>query len=432
MEIEFKTDAKGDDDVSYPRLVEAKLRLNQPALSEIEGETRRQLRSKGILKKIKKGQRIAVTAGSRGITCIQEILRVVVEEIRASGGEPFIIPAMGSHGGATALGQVEVLCSLGITEDSVRAPIVSSMDVDQIGTIKGTPIYVDRNALKADGIVVVGRVKPHTDFKGEIESGLMKMVAIGLGKQKGAEMIHHHLYEGYHELLPAAARLIIEKTNIILGLAILENARHEVSKIVAVEPHEFEEKEKELLVEAKALLARLPFQDIEVLVVEEIGKNISGVGMDTNVTGRFWMPGESDPNAPKINKIVVLDLSPETHGNAIGIGLSDLTTQRVFDKIDFPSTYVNCLTQGTCDTGKIPIWLPNDRDAIDTALRVCGPIDRRNSRLIVIKNTLELNRMLISESLAELVRRDSKLSTQVEIIGEPREMQFDVIGTLIR
>ncbi len=204
---------------------------------------------------------------------------------------------MGSHGGATPHGQVETLRSLGITEESVCAPIISSMEVDKIGEIKGTPVYIDRNALRADGIIVVGRVKPHTDFKGEIESGLMKMMAIGLGKQKGAEMIHHNLYEGYHTLLPAAARLIMEKAPILMGLALLENARHETAKVVALEPEEFEAAELKLLQEAKSLLARLPFQELDVLVVEEIGKNISGVGMDTNVTGRFWMPGESDPDA---------------------------------------------------------------------------------------------------------------------------------------
>ncbi len=413
-------------------MIEARQVFDQPKLDDYVTEVRRQLNSKGLAKKVKKGQRIAITAGSRGIANIRLILRTVVEEVKATGGEPFIIPAMGSHGGATAHGQIETLRTLGITEESVCAPIVSSMEVDQIGEIKGTPVYVDRNALRADGIIIVGRVKPHTDFKGTIESGIMKMMAIGLGKQKGAEMIHHNLYEGYHNLLPAAARLIMQKVPIIMGLALLENAYHETCKVVALEPGEFEAAELELLKEAKALLPRLPFKEIDLLIVEEIGKNISGVGMDTNVTGRFWMPGESDPDAAKIDKIVVLDLSPETHGNAIGIGLADLTTRRVFDKIDYPSTYVNCLTQGTCATGKIPIWLPNDRDAIDTALRIIGPIDRSKARAILIKNTQELEHLWISESLAEQVRKDKKLAKRVELIGEPREVQFDVLGTLIK
>jgi hypothetical protein len=418
--------------MSFPRMVEARQVFDQPKLEDYVTEVRHQLNSKGLAKKVKKGQRIAITAGSRGIANISLILRTVVEEVKATGGEPFIIPAMGSHGGATAHGQIETLRTLGITEESVCAPIVSSMEVDQIGEIKGTPVYVDRNALRADGIIIVGRVKPHTDFKGTIESGLMKMMAIGLGKQKGAEMIHHNLYEGYHNLLPAAARLIMQKVPILMGLALLENAYHETCKVIALEPREFEAAELELLKEAKALLPRLPFKEIDLLIVEEIGKNISGVGMDTNVTGRFWMPGESDPDAAKIDKIVVLDLSPETHGNAIGIGLADLTTRRVFDKIDYPSTYVNCLTQGTCATGKTPIWLPNDRDAIETALRIIGPIDRSKARAILIKNTQELEHLWISESLAEQVRKDKKLAKLVELLGEPREVQFDVLGTLIK
>jgi len=413
-------------------MVEARQVFVQPRLDDYVIEIRRQLNSKGLARKVKKGQRIAITAGSRGIANIPEILRTVVEEVKAASGEPFLIPTMGSHGGATAHGQIETLRALGITEESVCAPIVSSMEVDKIGEISGTPVYVDRNALRADGIIVVGRIKPHTDFKGEIESGVMKMIAIGLGKQKGAEMIHHNLYAGYHTLLPAAARLIMEKAPILMGLALLENAHHKICKVVALEPKEFEAAELKLLKEAKALLPRLPFKELDVLVVEEIGKNISGVGMDTNVTGRFWMPGESDPDAAKIDKIVVLDLSPETHGNAIGIGLADLTTRRVFDKIDYPSTYVNCLTQGTCATGKVPIWLPNDRDAIDTALRVIGPINREKASMMVIKNTQELERFWISESLAEAVKKDKRLAKRVELLGEPREIQFDVLGTLIK
>ena len=418
--------------MSFPKMIEARQIIDQPRLNDYVTEIKRQLNSKGLARKIRKGQRIAITAGSRGIANIPEILRTVVEEVKAAGGEPFLIPAMGSHGGATPHGQVEALRSLGITEDSICAPIVSSMEVDKIGEIRGTPVYIDRNVLRADGIIVVGRIKPHTDFKGEIESGLMKMMAIGLGKQKGAEMIHHNLYEGYHTLLPAAARFIIEKAPILMGLALLENARHETAKVVALEPKEFETAELKLLEEAKNLLARLPFPELDVLVVEEIGKNISGVGMDTNVTGRFWMPSESDPKAPRIDKIVVLDLSEETHGNAIGIGLADLTTRRVFDKIDYLSTYVNCLTQGTCATGKIPIWLSTDRDAIDTALRVCGPIDRTAVKMMIIKNTQELEHFWISENLAASVRKDKKLAKKVELLGEPREVQFDVLGTLIK
>jgi nickel-dependent lactate racemase len=419
--------------MSLPRMVEARQVFDQPTLKDYRKAIRQELVKKGLKDRVRKGQRIAVTAGSRGIANIAGILATVVEEIRKTGGEPFIVPAMGSHGGSTPEGQVEVLRSLGVTEESVGAPIVSSMEVDPVGTLDGgVTVYLDRVALKADGIFVVGRVKPHTDFKGEIESGLLKMLAIGLGKQKGAEMIHWHKYDGYHRIMPEAGRLIAEKTNVIMGLAVLENAAHETAEVKAVLPGDFTEEERRLLETAKKLLPRIPFKEIDVLIVEEIGKNISGVGMDTNVTGRFWMPGESDPMAPSVGKIVVLDLSEETHGNAIGIGLADLTTARAAAKIDHQQTYVNCLTQGSGETGKIPPYLPNDRDAIATAVRICGPVDPLKARVVRIKNTQELERIWVSEALAEEVRENAELSSRVKLLGEPREMQFDVLGTLAR
>lgn len=419
--------------MKFPLMVEARQRFEQPRLADVGTEVRKELAGKRMGVRIHPGDRIAITAGSRGIAHIAEILAAVAGEVRGAGGEPFLVPAMGSHGGATPEGQLGVLESLGVTEESVGAPIMSSMEVDEVGRFEdGTPVYVDRNALGADGIIVVNRVKPHTDFKGEIESGLMKMMAIGLGKQKGAEMIHWHKYRGYHELIPTAARLIMEKTPVILGLALLENADHETCKVRALDPGEMEEGERELLVEAKGLLPRIPFGEIDVLIVEEIGKNISGVGMDTNVTGRFWMPGEEDPRAPAVRRIVVLDLSEETHGNAIGIGLGDFTTKRAVSKVNYESTYVNCLTQGSSETGKIPPYLPNDRDAIAAAIRTCGPIEPSKARIVRIRNTLELRRLWISEPLAERVVADGGLSGRVELVGEPREMRFDVLGTLAR
>jgi hypothetical protein len=258
------------------------------------------------------------------------------------------------------------------------------------------------------------------------------MLSIGLGKQKGAEMIHWHKYDGYHKIMPEAAQLIIDKTNVIMGLALIENAYHETVLVKALEPIEFKEEEKKLLKTAKALLPRLPFKEIDVLIVEEIGKNISGVGMDTNVIGRFWMPNENDPNAPNIGKIVVLDLSEETHGNAIGIGLADLTTVRAVSKIDYRKTYVNCLTQGSCETGKIPPSMPNDRDAIATAIRISGPIESTQARIVRIKNTQELERIWISETLAKKMIESNSLTNNIELIGEHHEMQFDVLGTLAR
>jgi len=307
------------------------------------------------------------------------------------------------------------------------------MEVDFVGELgNGSPVYVDRNALKADGIVVVGRVKPHTDFKGEIESGLMKMVVIGLGKQKGAEMIHRFKSEGYHKLIPEAAKLIMKKAPIILGLAVLEDAHHNIAIVKAIEPEDIELEEKKLLEKAKELLARIPFKDIDVLIIDEIGKEISGAGLDTNVVGRFWLPGEFDPLSPNIRSIVVLDLSEETHGNAIGMGLADITTQRLVSKIDYQSTFVNALTSGHPLCAKTPVFLPTDRDAITIALQTSGAIDAEKAKVVRIKNTLRLEKMWISETLYEEVKADAKLQKMLKIMGEPRELQFDVLGNLAR
>jgi len=417
----------------FPRMVEVRQSFHAPRMKDAVSAIREELRKKGLHEKVKPGMRIAITAGSRGIAQYPEILATVAEEVKKAGGKPFLVPTMGSHGGATPKGQVEVLRSLDITPETVGAPLDSSMEVDEIGKLdNGATVYVDRIALKADGIIVVARVKPHTDFKDKIESGLMKMMAIGLGKQKGAETIHWYQSEGYHRLLPLAAKMIMKKAPILLGLAVVENAYHEIAIVKALGPDEIEEEEMKLLEKAKELLARLPFKEIDVLIVEEIGKDISGMGMDTNVTGRFWLPGESDPRTPKIKRIVVLDLTDETDGNASGIGLADFTTSRAVSKIDYDATFVNCLTAGSPETDKIPVFLPNDRDSIGMALRTCGPIDPRKAKVVRVKNTLELERYWISEALAEMVKTDKRLSEKIEFLSEPREMQFDVLGTLAR
>jgi hypothetical protein len=416
-----------------PKMAKFRQIFDQPEIKDISAKIKEELEKKCLKDRVKPGQRIAVTVGSRGIANIPLILKTVVAELSAVGAEPFLLAAMGSHGGATPEGQIEVIHSLGVTEESVGAPIEAGMEVEAVGSLPdGVEIYLSRVALKADGIFVVGRVKPHTDFKGDIESGLLKMLAIGLGNQKGAEMIHWHRYDGYHHILPEAGKLIAEKTNVVMGLALLENAQHETAEIHALYPEEFYEKEKQLLETAKDLLPRLPFNDVDVLVVEEIGKNISGVGMDTNVTGRFWMPGEHDPRAPSIKKMVVLDLTKETQGNAIGIGLADLTTRRAFEKIDYHQTYVNCLTQGSGETGKIPPFLANDRDAIATAIRISGPIRPEAARVIRIKNTQELETLYISEALVDELRASPGLQKRLVLVEEPREMQFDVMGYLAR
>ena len=416
-----------------PKMVEVQQEIHAPKLEDFALEIRRELSRIDLSKRIKPGDEIAITAGSRGIAHYPEILSTVVDEVKKAEGKPFLVPAMGSHGGATPEGQVAILRELGITPETVGAPIRATMEVDEIGRLEnGVPVYIDRNALKADGIIVVNRVKPHTDFKGEIESGLMKMMVIGLGKQKGAEMIHSYRSEGYHKLLPEAARLILKKLPIILGLAIVENAYHEIAIVKAIEPENIEREEKKLLRKAKSLIARIPFKDIDVLIIDEIGKEISGTGMDTNVVGRFWLPGESEPLAPSIKRIVVLDLTEGTHGNAIGIGLADVTTKRLVDKIDYQTTFVNALTAGHVEGAKTPVFLPNDREAITIALRTCGPIDPRKAKVVRIRNTLNLDRLWISESLLKTIESDPELKKRIKVIGEPKEMQFDILGNLAR
>ncbi|MBS7607506.1 DUF2088 domain-containing protein [Candidatus Bathyarchaeota archaeon] len=417
-----------------PRMVRVRQKIHAPKIDDYISALKAELERAGLKERIKPGAKIAITAGSRGIAHIVEILATIVGEVKAAGGEPFIVPAMGSHGGATPEGQIEVLRRLGITPETVGAPIHASMEVEEVGRLSnGVPVYVDRLALRSDGIIVVNRVKPHTDFKGRIESGLMKMMVIGLGKQKGAEVIHRYQLEGYHKLIPEAARLIMKRAPIIMGVAIVENARHEIALIKALKPEEIEEEEAKLLEIAKDLMARIPFREIDVLIVDEMGKDISGVGMDTNVIGRFWAsPEEHEIRAPRIKRIVVLDLSEESNGNAVGIGLADLTTERLVSKIDFETTFMNCLTSTWPETAKIPPFLSNDRDAILMAIRCCGPIDPLKAKIVRIKNTLELEYMWISEGLYEIVRQDKELSERIEILGEPEDMQFDVLGNLVR
>jgi len=417
----------------FPRMAKVRQKIEAPKLEDFVSEIRKELRRAGIQELVKPGAEICITAGSRGIANIPEIIATVVDEVKKCGGKPFIIPAMGSHGGGTPKGQIEVLEHLGITPETVGAPIRATMEVVEIGRLEnGTPVYIDKYAAQSDGIIVVGRVKPHTDFKDRIESGLMKMMVIGLGKQKGAEMIHRYQAEGYHKLLPEAAKLIMKNSPVILGLAVVENARHEIAIVRALRPEEIEEEEPKLLEKAKDLMARIPFKEIDLLIVDEMGKNISGTGMDTNVTGRFWVPGEHEPRAPKIKRIVVLDLTEETYGSAVGIGLADLTTQKLVSKIDYQATFLNALTAGWPETAKIPPFLPSDRDAIAVALQLCGPVDPKDAKVVRIKNTLELEEFWISESLIKLVKEDPELREKIEILEEPKEMQFDILGTLAR
>jgi hypothetical protein len=381
--------------------------------------------------RIKPGSRVAITGGSRGIANIGPILKACGQVVREAGGEPFVMPAMGSHGGATAEGQREVLAGYGLTPETLGMPIVSCMDVEQIGEVDGAPVYLSTTALEADHILLVNRVKPHTDFRGDVESGLAKICAIGLGKQRGAQTIHSYGTRGLAELMPRAARFIVDTTGRILGgLAILENAYDRTAGLAFVEPSEIGlEGERRLLRQARTLMAALPFPDLDVLVVDEMGKNISGTGMDTNILGRMYVPGVPESASPNVTAVVVLGLTEETHGNAIGIGLADFTTEGVVSEIDMYATYMNGYTSATGGLlrNRLPNILPNDRAAIAMAMRMCGKPDPNTVRLARIKNTLlaayvEFSANLLPEAAA----------ASVEVTGEPRPMSFSADGRLQR
>jgi len=403
----------------FPHMVKIRQLFNRDRLPDPGRETARRLGESGLLDHLRPGSRIAVTAGSRGIYRIDSILRAVTEELKRRELEPFIVPAMGSHGGGTEEGQAAMLESLGVTSETVGAPVVSSMATAELGrTVSGVPVFMDVNACSADGIVVVNRVKPHTAFRGRIESGLCKMVAVGLGKREGAEAMHRL---GLGGVIVECFRFARERTRIVCGVAILENALDETLDIRVVPPWEFETVDAGFLERSRKIVPRIPVPEFDILIVDEMGKNISGTGMDTNVVG-FWrrFGGVKDPD---YTTLIVRSLTPESHGNAMGIGLADLTTRRVVDSIDFGATYINAMTSQWA-MGRIPITLENDRACLEAAL---GRHEPGKARIVRIKNTLELEELHVSENLLPVLegRED------VEMIGAPEPPVFDRDGFLV-
>ena len=413
--------------VELPKIALVKQRFEAPTIENIDSYMEEELAEIKLSEKVQKGMSIAITAGSRGIANIDKIIAVLVKELKRLGASPFIVPTMGSHGGATAMGQEEVLHSLGITEFNVGAPVRSSMDVVQLDTLaSGMPVYIDKHAYEADGIILVGRIKPHTDFKAPIESGLLKMAAIGLGKHAQALALHGHGIHGIRDLMPDVGKKIIEKSNILFGLGIIENAFEKTAHIVAIEKEMIEAKEKELLLIAKSYMPRLPVEDIDLLVVDEIGKNYTGTGMDTNIIGRIRIEGVTEPISPRIKYILASDVSEASHGNALGIGLADLTTKRLFEKIDFKSMNENVITSTFLNRAKIPMVLENDYEAIKAALRANWGIPSQEARIIRIPSTLHIEYLYVSEVIL------SEIEDQVEIIEPLREMQFDSDGYFVK
>src|SRR5215207_7212542 len=363
---------------------------------------------------------VAIGVGSRGVGRIDEVVAALVGFLKEAGADPFIVPAMGSHGASTAEGQARVLAHLGVSEERVGCPVRATMDSVRLGeTPSGVAVYMDRNAYEADSVVVVNRVKPHTAFRGTVESGPTKMLAIGLGKQRGAHSIHSAGWENIHQTIPEAARVAVESGKVAFGLATVENAHEEPCKVVAIPADELEEAEAPLLEEAKRNLARLPFDDIDVLVVDEIGKNISGDGADPNVTGRY--PTTAASGGPSVERMVYLGLTEETGGNANGLGMADVVTERLAAAVDRPSTYMNALTSTTPAPVKTPMVMPTDEMALAAALTMCAGVDPAEARLVRIGNTLKLRRIWVSEALLREVEHNERL----EILEDPQPMRFE-------
>jgi len=414
--------------MSLPLMYRIRQEFTGPQLTDVEKATFQALCGLQLEKTLQSGETVAITVGSRGIAHIVEITRGIVNAVRKAGGIPFIVPAMGSHGGATAAGQVALLAGLGVTMESVGAEIRSSMETVIVATTpQGIPVHFDRNAFEAQHVIIAGRIKPHTMFTGEIESGLHKMMLIGLGKQVGAQIYHRAITNySFETIVQSVAEEVLQRCHILAGVAILENARDETALIAAVHPAEFLTREKELLKLAQDWLPRLPFHTADLLIVDRIGKNISGSGMDTNVIGRKYndhvaMPGDQ----ANCKRIFVRCLTPETNGNALGIGLAEFTTQHAVDQINAEYTRINCITSGHPTAGMIPLIYPTDRAAIEDALQTIGLTEPADARVIQISDTLHLSEVLVSDAY----QKSGELQME-QVVSGPAPLSFDAAGRL--
>lgn len=417
------TPARTQPVTSLPPLARIRQRLSPDRLDDVPGTIRTGIAALGDLPRIKPGAKIAVTGGSRGIADIVPILRTIVAELKARGAEPFLIPAMGSHGGATAEGQIEMMAGYGMTEATLGCPVRATMEVVQLGTTpSGIPVFYDKMASEADGVVVVNRVKAHTAFRGEVESGITKMIAVGMGKRHGAEQMHS---VGLGPHIIEAAEVTLANANICFAIHIVENAYEHVHSIRVTRPQEIVATDRELLKLANSLLAQVPFDPLDVLIVDTMGKNISGTGMDPNIIGMWRRLG--GPRVPDFTRIVILSLTPETHGNAMGIGFADFTTRRVVEQIDHYAMMMNAITAENINVAKIPLTRENDVDAIEWAIRSALRGVERPPRIARIHSTLHLDTLAISPALLDEARADPGL----EVIGELESLYADETGHLV-
>jgi hypothetical protein len=429
MTYPFVVGPVAGDEAKLPAMFEVRQHFDVlPAVDVLAALEAEWSRAKAPLSSLAPGASIAVAVGSRGIADIAVLVRGIVARLTASGFEPFVVPAMGSHGGATAAGQTELLAQLGVTEAAVGAPVRATMEVVSLGEVDGIPLFLDRFAWEADGIVLVNRVKPHTDFVGHIESGLMKQLTIGLGKQAGAE--HYHrlgVVRGMAETVPAAARAVMDRANVVFGVALVENEAHRPAVLRVVPPEELEETESGLLELARRHLPGLPLDDIDLLILDEMGKDISGRGLDPNVTGREIISWSARRERPRVLRIFVRGLSAASHGNALGIGNADAVTLRLVDSLDGAKTAVNGLTSCSPDDVRIPLVFACDRDAVFAMLTTIRPTTPDDVRVVYVRNTLDVERLWVSEGCL------AHLPAPPAVVVDPahRRLPFDAAGNLL-
>jgi len=412
-------------DTPLPRMVRVRQVFRDDALADVAAALRAEIAAPAIAQRIKPGARIAVAVGSRGLADLPLVVHVVVDELKRRGAQPFIVPAMGSHGSATAEGQQALLAALGVTEASAGCPIVSSMETVELGKLpNGLPVYMDKQSMLADGIVVINRVKLHTSFSGASESGLVKMLSIGLGKQRGAESCHAEGMEHMAQNIVDMARVKLKHAPVLFGVATLENASEKISRVAAVPAESLVERDAELLVEARRNMPSIPFTPLDVLVIDRMGKEFSGTGMDPHITGRTTTPFVTV--AQQVKRMVVLDLSDKSKGNATGMGLADVCTRRLADKVDYEATYANHLTSTVIWHAKVPMTLPTDRRAIQAAAKTSNVPDLAALRVVRIPNTLHLEHLAVSEAMLDQAARHPA----VEVLGDPQPWAFDAEGNL--
>jgi len=414
---------KNGNERMFPLIRCVQQNIKTPSIADVGSELNGKLDEFGLKNSVKPNDTVAITAGSRGINHLDTILKALVDYLKELKTSPFIIPAMGSHGGGTVEGQLQILNDYGITEENMGCPIKASMDVVEIGESEfGYPVYLDKYAASADKIIVVNKIKSHSKFLGDVESGLCKMSLIGLGKHKGAKL-YHRLIDHYSwpRVIKSLLKVILKNVPIICGIAIIQNINNEPAQLHVLHPDEFLTKEPELLRSYKDLTEHLPFKEIDLLIVDEMGKNIFGTGMDTNITGR------KEGSNMQVRWLFVRDLTEESHGNAQGVGLADFTTKKLVDKIDYTKTYTNALTAFRTDSPKIPVYFQNDKEVLNTIFDLAGVEDPSTFRIIWIKNTLGLRKIIVSEYYFDQIEARDNLS----FIGDEEPIEFDSAGFLI-